>query len=149
MRKLLAETTVSEFLETIGELRTMFEAGDAKAGYALCVYIDPYNEVIPLSWRQLVGASEHEYQLVCIKTFGLLEIAAENGDGESMHLLAQYYQTGTPPVRQDMESFRSWCQRAVAAGYSFARYDLCSLYADPSSYSIELDRDRYDSQRAE
>jgi TPR repeat protein len=142
MMKLLTEKTEQEFVEATVRLKKLFEDGDARAGYALTVYLDPDNEAIPPGWRQRSGASASECRRVCVETFRLLQEAANKGDGESMHLVAQFYQTGMPPVPRDMESFRDWCERAVAAGYTFAANDLYSLYSDPQSKFFAPDKAR-------
>lgn len=142
MMEILTEKTEQEFLEAAARLRKAFEEGDAKAGYALSCYIDPQNEVVPLPWRQRIGTSEQEYRRVIVEVFGLLEEAAANGDGESMHLVGQFYQSGTPPVLHDMELFRVWCERAVAAGYTFAANDLFSIYSNSTSRFFDPDKAR-------
>ena len=116
--------TEPEFVNFVQDLKARFALGDAKAGFILLAVFDPNNEAIPREWRQRIGASDSKCHKTCVETFKLLQSAARSGDGESMHLIAQYYQCGMPPVDQDMEQFREWCERAVNAGYVFAANDL-------------------------
>jgi TPR repeat protein len=100
---------------------------------ALSTALNPDNTLYPPEWRQRVGASESEYRRWSTDTFRLLQAAAAQGDGESMHLIAQYYQVGQPPIGKDVGACIDWLLRAVDAGFTFAANDLYSLYAEPGS----------------
>lgn len=133
MMDFLTEKNEWKFLQATNHLRNRLKAGDAKAAYALSVYLNPHNEAIPLAWRKSLGASKEELLSTLTEAFRLLSLEADRGDGEAMHLIGQYYQTGSPPVSHSMEAFRDWCERAVAAGNLFAANDLYSIYAEPGS----------------
>ena len=124
----------STFAELLKVLETQFRNGDYKAGFELGTLVDPENEVIQLKLRQEFGVSSSELVRIHERTFDLLQEAASTGDGEAMHLIAIYYQSGTPPVEHSMEACREWCERALEAGFLFAANDLYTYHKEHGSF---------------
>jgi hypothetical protein len=114
-------------------LKQEFEHGCGKAGYALALIFSRENTFIPGEIKRAIGVSDEKALAYQTESFGLLKQSAENGDGESMHLVASYYQCGMPPAARDHHLFGVWTEKAFRAGYVGALDNLVAIYADPKS----------------
>ena len=114
-----------------------YRDGCGKSGYALAFMYAEGNQ-LKEEIKSAIGVSDKLALSYFVRSFSLLEREAEAGDGESMHLIAMYYQTGTPPVSPDQDLFKHWTDRSAAAGYAVLD-DLLAIYGDPKSkhYSLE------------
>jgi len=72
----------------------------------------------------------------------MLQLDANTGNGEAMHLVAMYYQCGYPPVKSDAKLCLEWCERAFNAGYIFAANDIYSIHSESK------DSQFYDPEKA-
>jgi TPR repeat protein len=125
----------------IARLEKAFQKGDGKAGYNLATIYSPSCCFVPEEVQQKIGASEERSLEYMTKSFGLLKREAKRGDAESMHLVALYYQCGTPPVSEDRDLCLEWNEKAFAAGCVIAADDLLAYYGNPKSVY-------YDEQKA-
>ena len=59
------------------------------------------------------------------RSFALLHEQAINGDGEAMHFIALYFQSGLPPLTKPVASmFQYWVRKAQATNYGRDQYQF-------------------------
>ncbi len=58
-----------------------------------------------------------------------------------MHLIAMYFQTGTPPVSKDMHLFKMWTDKAADAG-CVVLDNLLAIYGNSKSEFYDPDKVR-------
>ncbi len=125
--------TVKKAQSYIHKLKQAFKCGDGHAGFALAIIYSEGNTLISEKIKKIIGASDLKASEYNFKSFILLKKTARTGDGESMHLIAQYYQCGLPPVKRNRYLFELWTQKAFAAGYLGAFDNLMQIYQNPKS----------------
>lgn len=133
--------TFEKARNVIDGLDHQFQNGNGKAGYMLSVLHSEGNTLVPQPIRDALGLSDKKAMDYTIKSYHLLRNEAELGDGESMHLLAQYYQTGMPPVSQDRDLFKLWTDRAAEAGYVCLE-NLLAIYGSRTSEFYDPEKAR-------
>jgi TPR repeat protein len=101
----------------VNVLKEQFERGHGKSGFQLAFIFDPCNTVVPDEIKHHLGVSEERSAEYFTLAFEILLSEAEAGNSESMYLVSQYYQTGTPPVAEDVEKSMYWKNKAIQAGY--------------------------------
>lgn len=134
--------TAARLLSTIEQLERLSAQGSGIAGYTLALVYDPGNTFVPEKLKWQISASEETAMKLYRRAFYLLLKEAEEGDGEAMHLVAMYYQSGYPPVSFEFDKFIEWNERAFAAGYIFAANDLYSTYANEQSKFFDREKAR-------
>lgn len=115
--QLSPESTLPEVREVIARLLAKFEDGDGYSGFLVGLLHEPDNLLISDTAKQALGASRERAVKYYSQAYAVLSKEAAEGRGAAMHLLAFYFQTGTPPVTRDMEQYQYWITKALDAGY--------------------------------
>jgi TPR repeat protein len=150
MRNILQQIETLQSLKDLqtllSDLKSSMELGNGSDGYLLALLCDPDSTILPphlkAAFQTSTSDSRDRYEMA----YNALLKNANGGDGEAMHLVSTYFQTGLPPVAPNIGQCVEWCNRAFEAGYLFAANDLYSLYSsrngrfyDPVKASFFLD----------
>ncbi len=104
--------------EMIAYFERQFELGSGKAGYHLSLLLGEGLVVGSPAVRAHLASRTSDQMRCLIGAFSLLHEEALNGDGEAMHFIAHYYQSGLPPLKMAVRNmFEFWVRRARAAGF--------------------------------
>lgn len=99
-------------------LKKQFSEGHGKSAYLLGLVLDPNTVVVSDEIKKDIGSSDESAIKYYKLAFDRLLEEANNGNAESMHLVASYYQEGCPPVEIDNEKYKLWLNRAKNAGFT-------------------------------
>jgi TPR repeat protein len=124
-------------------LRKEASEGNGKSAYALALAYDPSSVRMPVWAREQLGVSDDKAVPLYREAYEILQTNAAAGDGEAMHLIAIYFQSGCPPVAQDFGKFILWTKKAFDAGYLFAANDLYSFHANRKGEGYDVDKAKY------
>jgi hypothetical protein len=109
---------LSDANEMVAYFERQFELGSGKAGYFLTMLLGEGLVVGSPEVRAHLATRASDQMRYLIGAFSLLHEEALNGNGEAMHFLAHYYQSGMPPLKMAMhDMFEFWMRRARAAGF--------------------------------
>lgn len=92
----------------ISYLKAQCSLGSGKAGFVLALILGEGFMRGPLEVRQALALRSDERIKYSDEAFVLLHDEAMLGDGEAMHFLAIYYQTGQTPLSQAMMPMRAF-----------------------------------------
>jgi hypothetical protein len=114
---LSAKSSVNDVQKVLTKCEKALAKGHGDAGFILGCLFDPDNTVLSDTVRQAIGATHEKSRRFFEEGYSQLMREALAGNGRSMHLIAIYYQGGTPPVSCDLAQYEHWKQKAIAAGY--------------------------------
>lgn len=117
----------------VTKLQFDYGKGLGKSGFLLASLLCPYSVVLTDHQKELFEVSETRQREVYSRSFGYLVDEAEMNDGEAMHFLSLYYQSGIPPVTPNLNDSVMWLEKSFNAGFLFAANDLYSIYSNNQS----------------
>ncbi len=117
--KLNATSSIKEVLQVTAKFEEAFGSGEGDAGFALGYFYHPESELSE-SVKSQIGASHEKSDNYFRQAYALFTQDALTGNGRSMHFLANYYQSGLPPVSCDIVQYEYWIKKARKAGYKGA-----------------------------
>lgn len=105
--------TIEDANALIASLEDRFLHGEGKAGYMLAMLLGPGLVIGSETVREDLSNKSKEQIEWLKKTYPKLLEEAESGDRQSMDLIANYYQSGWPPLdRPDVDRARYWLKKS-------------------------------------
>jgi TPR repeat protein len=111
------QASLPEVKRVISILIQKFQRGDGKAGFMLGTLYEPDGLLISEAVKEKIGVSHEQASDYYSKAYHIIAKQAVEGDGPAMHLMAFYFQTGTPPVTRDHDKYEYWIKKCIEAGY--------------------------------
>ena len=117
LKEISPQSTLPQVRKIISTLLQEFQSGDGKAGFMLGLLYDPDNLLLSDKVKEELGVSREQAIEYYSNAYNILTKQATEGHGPAMHLMAYYFQTGTPPVTIDMDKYDYWIKKCLEAGY--------------------------------